>query len=190
MTELEVHSVAEFQKLCQEIDAATAQWNIYVQETHAKIREIRNRNPAWTSDEDMMAIALLERSLRTSPLSVKYPQGVWIVRKSICPHCQQSRVYDQRSWGIPRSSHDPFYDFRALNRQRALRQLILQTHPGACDACVSRLGKAVPEPPEPLPPIRLAPAAPPASQQGCVLVIGLGLLGVAGTAITALLASA
>ncbi len=139
MTKIEVHSVAEYEKLCQEIDAASAQWDLYVRETHAKIRDIRNRHPAWTSDEDMMAIALLERSLRTSPLSAKYPQGVWIVRKSSCPYCQQSRVYDQRSWGIPKSSHDPFYDFKALHRRQAMRAAIIKANPGACDECVSSL---------------------------------------------------
>ena len=190
MTELEVHSVEEYTKLCQEIDAASAQWDIYIRETHAKIREIRNRNPAWTSDEDMMEIALLERSLRAPPLSAKYPQGVWIVRKSICPYCRQSRVYDRRSWGIPKPSHDPFWDFKALHRQQALRRLILQSNPGACDACVSRLGKEFPEPLPPPPPARHTPAAPSASQQGCLLVIGLSLLGLTGAAAIALITRA
>ena len=190
MLELEAHSVEEYAKFCHEIDAAEAQWESYRRETHAQIRELRNRNPAWTSDEDMMEIARLERSLRAPPLSAKYPQGVRIVRKSICPYCQQSRVYDQRSWGIPRPSHDPFWDFKALHRQQALRKLILQTHPGACDACVSRLGKEFPEPLPPPPPARLRPVAPAASQQGCLLVIGLGLFGLAGAAGVALIARA
>jgi len=190
MTELEAHSVAEYAKLCQEIDAAEAQWESTVRETRARIRELRNRNPSWTSDEDMSEIARLERSLRAPPLSAKYPEGVRIVRKDTCPYCRQSRVYDRRSWGIPKPSHVSSREFRAANRQQALRKLILQTNPGACDDCVSRLGNEFPEPLPPPQTAPLAPAGPPASQQGCVLVIGLGLLGLTGAALTALFACA
>ena len=172
MRTIEAYSAAEYDKQCNEINAADAQWKEFERQSRAKIREIRNRNSGWPSDSDMMEIAFLERRLLTSPLSEKYPQGVVIERKSECPRCKKTQVYDRMFWGTPRHSSHISWDFNALGKHHEGRTAAIKANPGACEECLDSLIHEHDD-------SQLFVSAPKRAKsgQGCVLVLGLLTLG-------------